>query len=583
MTNRRSRCSVTRTRNSTITSTKTSQSSRLYTIAHRYYYRYPDVEPYPQHRTNPTNFKTFVATCAFSEIAHHRQRPYYCSLAYPGSCAILIFSFISYFVTVMADQVNGSPSLPNATPSTHPGRRPSPTEGTKEAVRKDQQPRKPRNRKPQTQSIPQLDGTVSDSVLQPSASPGLKKGPKQRQNGSTSAVPSQNIQVGRTNGHKPRPVSMGGNMLPATPAKEQAYAGPTFHASPAPSSLPVPKFFSRSVPNVAAQPSLQARMEGERTPEKEPSPEPDIISPPRDAESPLDMFFKADRAEKDKRRSGSNLLSPEMAVRQPQTEPRNPFQQSGKSIFLREMDGEDENMPSPKTIPPTNRPHPTERARSSPGSVPQAGDDSDDQRRASTQALKDLLFANVNNASTSSSTPPKTQPRAQSSGGSTIPPRQTPSPFQRSSSGPSTPAPSTEQNSHYALHYGNRNLSPMFKAVRNETPTRPSGLRQELPNDGLSGANRQQPVRSPPPQIDPNSFSRAYLGQQAKSSVPSDPPPVQFPNGTQSAPFPAPPSGSKRGVLDGQPSAASPRNSGSQDIKGMEDDLRRMLKLNVMG
>jgi hypothetical protein len=29
--------------------------------------------------------------------------------------------------------------------------------------------------------------------------------------------------------------------------------------------------------------------------------------------------------------------------------------------------------------------------------------------------------------------------------------------------------------------------------------------------------------------------------------------------------------------------SGSPRNSGTRDMKGMEDDLRRMLNLNVLG
>jgi len=37
----------------------------------------------------------------------------------------------------------------------------------------------------------------------------------------------------------------------ATPVKQTAYAGPTFHASPAPSALPLPSFYSKSVPNVS--------------------------------------------------------------------------------------------------------------------------------------------------------------------------------------------------------------------------------------------------------------------------------------------------------------------------------------------
>ena len=42
------------------------------------------------------------------------------------------------------------------------------------------------------------------------------------------------------------------NKAKATPIKaQQAYAGPTFHHSPAPSALPIPSFYSKSVPNVS--------------------------------------------------------------------------------------------------------------------------------------------------------------------------------------------------------------------------------------------------------------------------------------------------------------------------------------------
>lgn len=416
--------------------------------------------------------------------------------------------------------------------------------------------------------------------------------------------------MGRSNGQKARPVSMGGQMLPATPAKEQAYAGPTFHASPAPSSLPVPKFFSRSVPNVADKPSLQSRLEAEKKEAKqeESSPEPDVVAPvPREAvHSPLDLFFNADKEEKQKSRIGGNLLlSPEMAARQvPATEPRNPFQQSGKSIFLRELDGSDDNMPSPRTVPPGSRPALVERARSSPGMVPQSPKD-DEEREAYTRSLKDLLFNNVNSTSPRNVTPPQHQQRAQSDAQSF----RTPSPFNRPASQGTVPATPTEQQqpNHYALHYGNRNLSPMFKAARNDTPPRPSGLRQELPN----GQHTAPPVQQhqPPrqmPQFDPNSFSRGYLDQHIRSSHNGPLPQLPFMNGSGGAPGNASsaslsgPSGpgfgasassgsyAQQGVQAGgavPPGApvsdASPgANGGSRDIRSMEDDLRRMLKLN---
>jgi hypothetical protein len=344
----------------------------------------------------------------------------------------------------------------------------------------------------------------------------------------------------------------------------------------------MPKFFSKSVPKDGSP--LQSRMEGERTPEKEAvSPEPVAASPivPRNAtQSPLDMFFKADKAERDRNRG---MLSPEQAIRRPvpATEPRNVFQQSSNNIFLQELDGNNEEMPSPRTVPHNGRPSPVERAHSSPGTRPPPTDE--EQRQAVTQSLKDLLFSNVNGQSPPQY--PQTQPRPQSNGNIF----NTPSPNQRSSSGPTTPAPSTDQPNHYALHYGNRNLSPMFKAARNETPTRPSNLRQELPGSVPAQApNGQAPP--PPrhvPQMDPNSFARSYLDRQAQTAKPDSFPDILYSNG-----------GSQRGVQPGQvPSPGSgthqqaaaanadgPFTNGvHRDKEDGSDVIKRMLNLHVNG
>jgi hypothetical protein len=206
--------------------------------------------------------------------------------------------------------------------------------------------------------------------------------------------------------------------------------------------------------------------------------------------------------------------------------------------------------------------------------------DSDDQRETYTKSLKDLLF-NVD------VTPPKTAPqlgppRANSNprnGGS---PFETPSPFQRSTSGPSTPTPSAEQQNHYLLHYGNRNLSPLFKAARNDTPpSRPSGLRQqELASDLSPTAGRQPQL----PQIDPDSFSRTYLDQTIRASQPATLPSIPLSNSTNSANLSSSHSASQRGIPanGSSPRTGSVSGSASQDIRTMEDDLKRMLKINVL-
>ena len=373
---------------------------------------------------------------------------------------------------------------------------------------------------------------------------------------------------------KARPVSLGGQMLVGTPVKEQAYAGPTFQASPAPSSLPLPKFYSRSVPNAQIPASLQARMAGEKTPEKAgSSPETDTVEPAvpsRESQmSPLDMFFQADKAEKERTRSTGGMLSPEMAAarpRVPATEPRNFFPRSGKSVFLQELDGNDSDaMPSPKSMPPKSRPPFNERAHSSPGPGQELPDTQ--QHEAATRSLKDLLFNNIGSPAPNNSTP-RAQPDVAAFS--------SPSPFNRPHTAtPITPIPSHEQQTQHALHYGNRNLSPMFQAARQETPSRPSTLRQEVNRDSTpailtNGAGSR---------TDATAFSREYLQSHVRGSsqVASMPQlPLQNTPGRPAQPA------SQRPASSSTPAPQQQQN-GQQSIRSMEDDLRRMLNLNVLG
>lgn len=472
-----------------------------------------------------------------------------------------------------------------------------------------QQKRNHRHRKNPSQSFAQTDGTVSDSVMHSSAKPHTKTAPKQRhQSVALGTPPKQNGHLDKVNGYSQRSASLGGNMLLATPAKEQAYAGPTFQASPAPSSLPVPKFFSRSVPNVAAQ-SLAARMEGERTPEKEDSsPEPDVVSPHHSLrggqQSPLDLFFNADKLEKEKSRSSSSL-SPEMAARPPPppTEPRK-VQQLQSNPFLQEMDGQNGDSHSPNAV--THNKQHLRRAR--PTSSPHMEDpmsNGDSEREAHTRALKELLFNNVNGTTQQPTNLPQASPRAQSIPRAPDTAFETPSPFQRSASGPSTPAPSLDQQNHYSLHYGNRNLSPLFKASRNDALPRPSGLRQQaFAGDEASHSDSNIGAQPRPYEIDPNSFSRNFINEHIRASGSSaSVPELPFTNTpnlnvpSSSSTFGGVSSSHQHGVIQNgngsntTTSGASPRSSdtgtggnssSSRDIKGMEDDLRKMLNLKVL-
>jgi hypothetical protein len=441
--------------------------------------------------------------------------------------------------------------------------------------------------------VAHVDGAVSDSVAT-GPYPQHRRPSKQSQSIAHGAyLQYGNNQNGENIGQKTRPASMGGPMLPGTPAKERAYAQSTFQASPAASALPVPKFFgSRSVPNTNAPSSLQARMDGEKTPEEsqESSPEPDIVSPIKQShgqsQTPLDVFFMADKAEKERKSSPAlHNMSPDLAVRPPPaSEPRNPFMTSKPSPFSRGISDAEGPMISPKTVPQNQRPAQPYRAHSSPGGVANSPNQQTSSNEQSTQALKDLLFNNINN--NPSSTPPRTHQRAPSNPNGIDECHATPSPNQhRSALGPTTPTPVKYSQDQYSLHYGNRNLSPMFQAARNETPPRPSNLRQQMNHTGQQNGfpqYNQQPFSN---HADPNSFSRSYLDQQIRSSLPAQPPPGLISNGNNtnsSASFSGPTS-SQHSMQMPNGTSGSPRNSGTRDMKGMEDDLRRMLNLNVLG
>lgn len=467
-------------------------------------------------------------------------------------------------------------------------------------------PRQPRN---PSQPFPQNDGTVSDSVVtNPLASPNSRKTPKQR---NQSIAMGTNGNIDKTNGHnKQRHASLGGNLLLATPPREQAYAGPTFQASPAPSSLPVPKFFSRSVPNVAAQ-SLAARMEGERTPEAEDSsPEPDVVSPhpPTRAmqKSPLDLFFNADKAEKERSRSGS--------MQSPAVQPRLPAAYE-KNLWARDLDGQSNGPTNPRDVP-TNylRPIPTTTTAQRPTSSPhttttthqQAADSHD--REAQTQALKALLFNNI--APPSQQTPPPNPNLDRNTTYNTTYASPSPSPmhFQRSASGPSTPAPTTAQqsrngNDYYALHYGNRNLSPLFKAAagsRDSPPPLLSGLRPSgLRNGEVVGGHNLAPLPAPAPASSRNDMSNIYTHTNSNPN-----PNINThanANGTAVQSTRTATRNEHVGVATSTATAASasasistpPPSSTNQtssshhdrdghDIQGMENDLRRILNLDIL-
>lgn len=436
------------------------------------------------------------------------------------------------------------------------------------------------SRRNNRKSYQQVDGAVSDgAIMNNASSPRPRRNNKQRQAAATAQQPEGNM--GRGDASRARPVSYAGAHVPDTPAKEQAYAGPTFQASPAASALPMPKF-SKSVPNAGMRGSMSARLAAEKAPSSDveqsdqSSPEADVVAPavPRREESPLDLFFKADREEKEKSRSGSQTLSPATAnnYQAPATMPRNPFQQSNRNALLNELDGDSDNMPSPRTVPHNGRPQLGHRATSSPGTSGRQDDENAGDRQANTQNLRNLLFQTAATATTG--TPP-TKSRAQHS--SQTPPAAvygSPSPVQGYSSGAVTPQPTTEQQQHqdhYALHYGNRNLSPLFKAAR-DTPARSSSLRQEVASDTSSESGAGVPLYG---LESPHFSARNYFSPTAHTAGPV-PRPNHPSGGTSFNGVPVFPNHEANG-------AGIPNEPRAHDVTAMENDLRRLLKLNVLG
>lgn len=153
-----------------------------------------------------------------------------------------------------------------------------------------------------TQYDSQLQG--SDSISKPRS-----KGKNRLKNGTTSPAASKNDR------NTPPLTSMQSgahatSTRPTSTPTATAYAGPTFHASPAPSALPIPSFYSKSVPDSPSIKGLPMRKEDmslsgidSTTP---PSAKIAAAAQPQQ-DSPLDFFFKADREEKARARSAGSF------------------------------------------------------------------------------------------------------------------------------------------------------------------------------------------------------------------------------------------------------------------------------------
>ena len=360
----------------------------------------------------------------------------------------------------------------------------------------------------------------------------------------------------------PSQPSLTPNRPNVTPVK--AYAGPTFHASPAASSLPIPKFLSRSVPNVDKTASLKVMMQQEAvdtTSESDNSPsleksQPTLDNGGREA-SPLDIFFQADRDSKAKGQSrnpaGPNGLRPES---------KNGFRHHSRQltdnslsgIFPLEMDGANPRTPD-GTI--SNEPI-------TPAPKPMTKDDyKDDQRKAQTLELQKLLYS------------PKPQRGVSCSPRSDNPSRGLDSPSPKTSFHNDSPrlvpdGTNREQQQHAALlALAQKKILGMNNNIGSAVQ-RPhsSKLWKEMSVSSPSLQPSEVPVTPTQPRLqktsDPaNGHTYRQRNDYASSHSPFSSafsPPAQTLGELQSTP------------------ARHPK-----DAKSIEEDLRRILKLDVLG
>lgn len=434
--------------------------------------------------------------------------------------------------------------------------------------------RAPRQR--QAQGEYQRDAEVqSESNTVTTQTPKARRNHNRPASGNEAPNPRNNTKPQRT-----KQVSTNNDAPPqlATPAKNLAYASAAFHHSPAASSLPMPKFMSRSVPAPAANNTMQARLDHE--PENAaPSPSPPAAATPDPLareKSPLDMFFNADRQE---RASKQTLTTASGANQSPFLPNRTP-PETNKDLFNLELDNNSSSPAALRSARPTLAP----RISSAPGNVPRRlqGDSS---TADATRSLKEFLNLPLEQ-------PSPYQPTQTASPGPVYQPQNpfvntTPQQQQYQQQQQRTPG-------HYdnSLHYGNRNLSPLFQAART-----PNGSIATGPAD--SPLQNRNAINHPQP-FDP----RAYLDQQVRSSTVnsrSSFSPTQNQYDPSVNPFNSRPSSLAYSAQSSVPAyAMSPNHTSdnshttapaqrrppdnppeSSDIKEMEAKLRNILKLGL--
>lgn len=403
----------------------------------------------------------------------------------------------------------------------------------------------------------------------------------QRRNQATSAFPNQNpARNTPTSANWPKQQTP----VRSSVTPSQAYAGPTFHASPAASSLPMPTFFSKSVPEPRKSSGLKAMMEddanGGSSDQADESPtlrktRLDVSRMAMD-DSPLDICFHADRNRKVEEKAKlvpsneATILSPATSTGNLTDSSKSPSSQGthqsshtpNSSIGgLFPLDFEDSNYSSPSPEP-GGRLQPkllrdSERSASTPSSIPTQL--SREQMKA--LALKQLLL------SPDQQRPATVSPDSRVTGSGNHVSQAFPSPH--NPSGPSIPLFCHDSES---TNHGSTSGFPFFECSPSITPSgpsrhqaTPSNLRQQVTSPKVTEYHRlpKFPTANTPPHTNEsyNLLNRQSCAAALHNS------PCREPN--------VPPQNSIPATPD------TPLRDPAQ-TKLMEDYLRRVLKLDTL-
>lgn len=323
---------------------------------------------------------------------------------------------------------------------------------------------------------------------------------------------------------------------PAKAIRSDAYAGPTFHQSPAASAIPMPSFMPRSLPNSSAVGTAAKSTDGSSDVKQPAVPQ---LEEKRET-TPLDWMFHAAR----QARGTPNDASPARIVSpQNQSPAPSPGARKEETDFPFELDGTDDNTSAYST--PFNQ-------RLAASKTPQSGaEDSqamtEEERQAKTAALKKALMNNAqlgspfndNNPFNARNAPP----------GNVFPPRH--------ASNPTTPA--------YHNGFAGGANNPYFPQYNSTSPSRSITTQATNRPPSSNLRNMYDPSSGVP------SFSPPIAEQRISTAKPSAPPQRQL----------------NFGAIYGQPRPASEGNpTGHNQKPSLErglDDLRKVLNLTHLG